>query len=76
MARQKPIAQEARAKDSEGAEKMLSVRIPEDRHTTFKLACVAQGVSIRSVLMALIDEVEADSEISRALLQAAALPEA
>ena len=72
MVRKKPAAKSASVSTVGQAEKMLSVRLPEDRHKALKVACVSEGVSIRSVLMALISEVEADSKISRELFQAAA----
>ena len=53
-------------------EKTLSVRIPEAKHRALKSACVAEGVSIRSVLLAAISELETDSPTAKNLLRAAA----
>ena len=53
-------------------QKVLSVRIPAQRHKTLKAAAVDNSVSIRSIFLAVISEIEADSSIGRALLEAAA----
>ena len=52
-------------------EKTLSVRIPETRHRLLKTRCVSEGVSIRSVLLAMVEELEADTEVSKTLLDRA-----
>lgn len=49
-------------------EKSLSVRIPEDKHRTLKSRCVAEGVSIRAVLLAVINELENDTPTGRKII--------
>ena len=56
-------------------QKMLSVRLPADRHKLLKRAALDNDVPIRSLLLALIDEIEAGSDASRALIQAAVVAE-
>lgn len=58
--------------EEEVEQKMLSVRIPVDRHKALKSSCVGNGVSIRSVILAAISEIESGSAAGRALLISAA----
>ena len=52
-------------------EKTLSIRIPEEKHRALKGRCVAEGVSIRAVLLAVIKELEDDTPAGKRLLAAA-----
>ena len=52
-------------------EKTLSIRIPEEKHRALKSRCVAEGVSIRAVLLAVIGELENDTPTGRKIMAAA-----
>ena len=52
-------------------EKTLSVRIPDEKHRALKARCVIEGVSIRAVLLAVINELESDSPTGRKIMAAA-----
>ena len=52
-------------------EKTLSVRIPDEKHRALKSRCVAEGVSIRAVLLAVIGELENDTPTGRKIMAAA-----
>lgn len=52
-------------------QKMLSVRLPADRHKLLKRAALDNDIPIRSLLLAMIDEIEADSIAGRALIHSA-----
>ena len=52
-------------------EKTLSIRIPEEKHRALKGRCVAEGISLRSVLLAVIDELENDTPTAKKLIKAA-----
>ena len=52
-------------------EKTLSIRIPEEKHRTLKGRCVAEGVTLRAVLLAFINELENDSPTARKIMSAA-----
>ena len=53
------------------AEKTLSVRIPEEKHRALKGRCVAEGVTIRAVLLALISELEDESPTATRIIDGA-----
>lgn len=52
-------------------QKTLSIRIPEDKHRALKGRCVSEGTSLRSVLMAVIAELENDTPTGRKIMAAA-----
>ena len=52
-------------------EKTLSIRIPEEKHRTLKGRCVMEGVSLRSVLLAVIDELENETPTVKKILDSA-----
>ena len=53
-------------------EKTLSVRIPDAKHRALKARCVIEGIPIRSLLLAVIDELENDTTTGKKLIKAAA----
>ena len=53
-------------------EKTLSVRIPDEKHRALKARCVIEGVPIRSVLLAVIKELENDTPTGRKIMAEAA----
>lgn len=61
-----------KAKPPSLTEKTLSVRIPDEKHRTLKARCVLDGVPIRSVLLAMITELENDTATGRKLMKSAA----
>ena len=52
-------------------EKTLSIRIPEEKHRALKGRCVADGVTLRAVLLAVITELENDTPTGRKIMAAA-----
>lgn len=52
-------------------EKTLSVRIPDDKHRALKARCVIEGISIRSLLLAVITELEKDTPTGKKLIKRA-----
>lgn len=52
-------------------EKTLSIRIPEEKHRALKGRCVAEGVTLRAVLLAVIGELENDTRTGRKIMAAA-----
>ena len=52
-------------------EKTLSVRMPDEKHRALKARCVMEGISIRSVLLAVIGELENDTPAAKKLIKAA-----
>ena len=52
-------------------EKTLSIRIPEEKHRALKGRCVADGVTLRAVLLAVIGELENDTPTGRKIMAAA-----
>lgn len=53
-------------------EKTLSVRLPKEKHKSLKYRCAVEGITIRSVILAVITELEKDSPSARKILAAAA----
>ncbi len=49
-------------------QKSLSIGIPPDRHRLLKAAAADAGVTIRSVLLRMIDEIEAETDLGQKLL--------
>ena len=56
-------------------EKTLSVRIPDERHRALKARCVIEGISMRTLLLAVITELENDTPAGKQLIQTAATPD-
>ena len=52
-------------------EKTLSIRIPDEKHRALKARCVIDGTPIRSLLLAVIAELENDTATGRKLMKAA-----
>ena len=52
-------------------EKTLSIRIPDEKHRTLKSRCVIEGIPIRSLMLAVIAEIEADTKTGKKLIKAA-----
>ena len=66
------MAKDAQPKPPSLAEKTLSIRIPDEKHRALKARCVIEGIPIRSLLLAVIEEVENDSATAKRLIKAAA----
>ena len=56
-------------------EKTLSIRIPEEKHRALKGRCVAEGVTLRAVLLAVISELENDTPTGRKIIALASKKE-
>ena len=67
MAKDKPAKQSPSL-----TEKTLSIRIPEEKHRALKGRCVAEGVTLRAVLLAVIGELENDTPTGRKVMASAA----
>ena len=65
------MAKEDKQQPPSLTEKTLSIRIPEEKHRALKGRCVAEGVTLRSVLLAVIGELENDSPTGRKIIAAA-----
>lgn len=52
-------------------ETSLSVRIPDDKHRQLKARCVLAGIPMRSLILAVINEIEEDSKHGKALMKRA-----
>ena len=53
-------------------EKTPSIRIPQEKHRALNGRCVAEGVTIRSVVLALINELEIDTPTAKKLMASSA----
>ena len=65
------MAASEKPKPPSHTEKTLSIRIPEEKHRALKGRCVMEGVSLRSVLLAVIAELENDTPTGRKIMAAA-----
>ena len=78
MSRAGKLAQKSAAKSEPAfkapaeTQKMMSVRLPVDRHRILKTACASKGIPIRSLFLAVIAEIDSESDAGQALLEAAA----
>lgn len=65
------MASDDKPKPPSLAEKTLSIRIPDEKHRALKARCVIEGITLRSLLLATIDEVENDTATGKKLIKAA-----
>ena len=65
------MAKTGKPKPPSLTEKTLSIRIPEEKHRSLKGRCVAEGVTLRAVLLAVIAELENDTPAAKKLIKAA-----